>query len=230
MNNKAYIGQTCQKPERRWRNGEGYSHCSYFYNAIQKYGWDNFEHKILETVTTQEKANEREQYWIKFYNSNNNDYGYNLTTGSNNCNLSEEIKQKMKDSWTPERRQAQAERLHQRWVNNPEWAEKMKELAKNIPKKDMSGENNPMYGTHRIGKDAARKRKVQCIETGEIFDTIIEAARWSNEGKITNKAHISAVCKGKRKTSGRHPETGEPLHWKYVDDMIKQEDEKLEFN
>lgn len=79
-----------------------------------------------------------------------------------------------------------------------------------------------MYGTHRTGKDAARKRKVQCIETGEIFDTIVEAAKWSNNGKISSKSHISDVCKGKRKTCGKHPITNEPLHWKYVDEEEKE--------
>ena len=48
INNKVYIGQTIQSPEERWKNGNGYKGCYYFYNAIQKYGWDNFEHIILE--------------------------------------------------------------------------------------------------------------------------------------------------------------------------------------
>ena len=31
-----------------------------------------------------------------------------------------------------------------------------------------------MKNVHRIGKDSARAKKVQCIETGQIFDTIID--------------------------------------------------------
>lgn len=45
--NKRYIGITSQKPEIRWANGKGYSYNKHFYRAIQKYGWDNFEHRIL---------------------------------------------------------------------------------------------------------------------------------------------------------------------------------------
>ena len=57
INNKAYIGQTCQTTTRRWREGEGYINCSYFYAAIQKYGWNNFEHIILfENLTQKEKS------------------------------------------------------------------------------------------------------------------------------------------------------------------------------
>ena len=42
INNKVYIGQTIQPVENRWKNGNGYKTCSYFYNAIQKYGWGKF--------------------------------------------------------------------------------------------------------------------------------------------------------------------------------------------
>lgn len=42
INGKSYIGQTFQKPEERWKNGAGYKSCTYFYAAIQKYGWNNF--------------------------------------------------------------------------------------------------------------------------------------------------------------------------------------------
>ena len=82
INNKIYIGQTCQKPEKRWDYGCGYKrHNLHFYNAIKKYGWNNFEHIILEDCLSLEQANEREQYWIKYYNSNQEEKGYNLTAG-----------------------------------------------------------------------------------------------------------------------------------------------------
>ena len=55
-NQKRYIGQTCQKPERRWNNnGSGYlgkrKNGEYkqplIANAIQQYGWENIKHEIL---------------------------------------------------------------------------------------------------------------------------------------------------------------------------------------
>ena len=67
INGLSYIGQTSQKAEERWRDGKGYIGSSYFFNAILKYGWDNFSHEIIEdNIQTQKLANEREQYWI-FY-------------------------------------------------------------------------------------------------------------------------------------------------------------------
>ena len=57
INNKVYIGQTSQNPKKRWDNGRGYQSSPKFYNAILKYGWDNFEHIILYTNLTLEQAN-----------------------------------------------------------------------------------------------------------------------------------------------------------------------------
>lgn len=85
INGKVYIGQTCQKPEERWRNGEGYFGQGLFYNAIKKYGWDNFQHDILEdNILTLEETNEKEKYYIKQFHSCVYDplcNGYNLTWG-----------------------------------------------------------------------------------------------------------------------------------------------------
>ncbi len=97
INNKMYIGQTCQNPPtKRWLRGEGYQHCSKFYHAIQKYGWDNFEHIILERNLTLEQANVKEKFYIQFYNSIQN--GYNIKLGGSKGALTKEHKQKIKKS------------------------------------------------------------------------------------------------------------------------------------
>lgn len=78
---KCYIGQT-RKLGRRWsvKSGSGYEGSSKFWDAIQKFGWKNFTHEILEdNIPTQEEAYEREEYWIAFYDSYHN--GYNGTPG-----------------------------------------------------------------------------------------------------------------------------------------------------
>ncbi len=88
VNGKVYIGQTKQSPKLRWKNGAGYvrdGKNSVFAYAILKYKWHNFEHDIIErNISSQETANEREQYWIKYYNSYigfKNSNGYNMTLG-----------------------------------------------------------------------------------------------------------------------------------------------------
>lgn len=78
---KVYIGITKRKPEKRWNSGRGYESNRYFFRAIQKYGWGNFEHEILESGLTQAEAEEKERYYIRLYDSTNPDNGYNIEAG-----------------------------------------------------------------------------------------------------------------------------------------------------
>lgn len=81
INNKKYVGITSETdPNKRWKNGLGYKK-QYFYKAIQKYGWNNFQHKILFKNLTEEQAKQKEVELIALYNTNNNLYGYNQTPG-----------------------------------------------------------------------------------------------------------------------------------------------------
>lgn len=101
-NGKTYIGITSLKPERRWRSdGSGYVGCEYFYRAIQKYGWDNFEHIILFENKTKDEAEFLEILFIKILLSNNRIYGYNISGGGNSTGkISEETKIKISKTKT----------------------------------------------------------------------------------------------------------------------------------
>ena len=66
------------------------------------------------------------------------------------------------------------------------------------------------------GSNHGRARKVQCITTGKVFDCIQEAGRYyllSDSGT----RNITYCCQGKRKSAGKHPDTGEKLVWEYID-------------
>lgn len=88
INGKIYIGQTMKSLEERFQK-----HCwgtsendKYHLNmaikkAIKKYGKDNFTIELVEEVE-QNKLDEREVYWISFYDSYNK--GYNCTLGGQN--------------------------------------------------------------------------------------------------------------------------------------------------
>lgn len=88
INNKVYIGQTIQKLSKRFSGHCCYSKSDrssnmYIKRAIHKYGKDKFHISLIEEVSV-EKLNEREKYWITYYDSYNN--GYNLTLGGQDSN------------------------------------------------------------------------------------------------------------------------------------------------
>ena len=83
INGKSYIGQTIQNVKERF-----YQHCATkcskavsnmaIHIAIKKYGKSNFTVEVIEEIDSA-NLNDRERYWIKYYNSYNN--GYNSTKG-----------------------------------------------------------------------------------------------------------------------------------------------------
>ena len=81
---EVYIGQSVDIQERykhhqrEWLNGT-----TKLYQAIQQYGWDNFSHEIVEYCSI-DQLNERERYWIDYYDSWHN--GYNHNRGGSNKN------------------------------------------------------------------------------------------------------------------------------------------------
>ena len=79
--NKKYIGITSLKPEYRWKKGEGYRTQTVFYRAIQKYGWNNIQHEILEEGLTRDEACMREIYYIDKYKTTDRNFGYNISIG-----------------------------------------------------------------------------------------------------------------------------------------------------
>jgi len=78
---KLYFGITSRSPKQRWNNGNGYRENSYFWSAIKKYGWGNFEHIILASDLSEQEACDMEVKLIAEYKSNNPLYGYNLSRG-----------------------------------------------------------------------------------------------------------------------------------------------------
>lgn len=79
-----YIGQTNNLSFRIWQHKYN-SYCEkrkeYNYplsRALRKYGEDAFEIKILEDNLTEDEANEREVYWIRFYDTCFKGYNQNI--------------------------------------------------------------------------------------------------------------------------------------------------------
>lgn len=201
INGKIYIGITSRKPEERWgSNGCNYKTSPHFYSAIQKYGWDNFEHNILFTNLTKEQACLKEQELIKEFNSMNREYGYNSTSGGEIFTMNEETKQKISQSMmgnknglghvcTEEKKQKISEAQKGRKFTE-EHKQKLSDAAKNrhVPcseeKKKTLSQNYP------------HKKQVYCEELDMIYESVQECSRQLG----IPATNISKLCNGRGKT------------------------------
>lgn len=96
VNQKVYIGQTTRTVEKRVQ--EHFTRAIYyttiydkdeykylhFYLAIKKYGEASFTYEQIDCAADQEELNEKEAYWIDFYDSIKS--GYNMMPGGNDKN------------------------------------------------------------------------------------------------------------------------------------------------
>ncbi len=85
VNSKVYVGQTRKTLSNRFSNHVSAAKHGKDYvigKAMRKYGIDKFYIELIEECDNC-MANEREIYWIAYYNSTNNKYGYNMSSGGN---------------------------------------------------------------------------------------------------------------------------------------------------
>ena len=181
LDGRKYIGQT-NDIKARWKPS-AYKTCTKFYNAIQEYGWNNFSHEILYDNLTLEEANKLEEELIAKYNTINN--GFNLDSGGLNHLHSEETKIKMSNT----RKGVPKTEAHK------------KAISEGLKKYERTPEHN------RNNQLAQHRKKVQCIETGIIYESLSDAERKTG---ILGET-ISRNCRGKQKSASG-------LHWRFVNE------------
>lgn len=145
INGKIYVGQTMygDNPSKRWgTNGAHYQSQPCFYRAIQKWGWDNFEHEIIANNLTSEEADKFEKLLIEKLNTTDRNFGYNITTGGKSYTMSDETKKKISESHkgkiiSDETKIKISISAKKAWDND--------EMRKKASERN-TGKNNAMYG------------------------------------------------------------------------------------
>lgn len=241
---KRYIGLTSLKSKRRWNNGNGYKPNKYFTNAINKYGWDNFQHIIIARNLTKEDACWLEIELIKVLNTTNREYGYNISLGGDTgVHLEGKNNPMYGKDWRKGKSEKELEEIRERQIKNTprgenhpnygkilsdETKKKLSEAHKGIfhseeTKKKMSesrkGENNPMYGKGYLlkGKNNVRAKSVICLTTNKVFGTVTEGSKYYR----CDNSSIIKCCKGKCKYCGKLPD-GTKLVWMYLEEFLNK--------
>lgn len=200
INGHLYVGQVVKhrldKREKEHIRMDDLEH-SLLEQAIEKYGEYNFERILLDVGYSEEELDEREIYWIAYYDTFKNKKHYNSTKGGNSLGSGEnhpnygkkfpEISAKLSGE------------------NNPMWGKK---------RPDVSGENNPMKRPEVIAKFTGKNNpkfkgyvKVVNKDSGELIyigegTRDIERNLLSTKGKKIRQPHISNCLNGKSKSAG----------------------------
>ena len=193
-NGKIYVGLTSKKPEERWGNGQKYKKGTHFRNAVNKYGWDNFEHKIIKENLSKNEASYWEQYYISFYNSSDRRYGYNMSSGGEHGGhpQTEETKKKISENG-----------YHQGMKGKKHSDETKRKMSKSRIGKEFSDKSKEKMKKSALSN---RGRLFLCIELNRIFDNLDEAYNVTS----CPKGSIVQCCQGKQFQSKGY-------HWRYAD-------------
>jgi len=166
VNGKKYIGQ---KKSNKFTNylGSGKIICQ----AIKKYGKENFEVKLIEECISQEHLNEKEIYWIDFYNAVENKKYYNISFGGSSPmkyrKHTEEHKQKisegLKKSNHPLHGSHHSEETKKKMSNSWNYEKHFNDEIRKKRSNSLSGEKNPFYGkchSEETKKKMSKKKNI----------------------------------------------------------------------
>lgn len=166
---RRYIGQTMDTAWNRWRSHIRNSRRGtniYFWNAIRKYGENAFRVEQIDSADTKESLDQKENYWIEFYEALNPDKGFNCKTGGHKPVYTQDARKRM--------------------------GEKTKEQFKKKGKWPRTGIPSSPEQIRRCSFQTTR-HYVKCVQTGEVFAS---AQRASKLLKIDSNGIYKAIRRG----------------------------------
>lgn len=183
INGKRYVGITSkQKVEHRWESGSGYKENPHFYSAIQKYGWDGFEHLVLHKSLTKKEANAVERFLISLWHTQDRKYGYNMTSGGEgtpNYHPSEETRAKLSE------------------------ARRKENLSKEtLEKRSLGLKGRKFTAEHKQKIGEANSKPINMYDLSGTFIRSFTSAYEAESILRINHSHISQCCHGHRQTTG----------------------------
>lgn len=243
INHKKYIGQSIDihnrwKDHRRELNGNRHRN-EYLQRAWNKYKENNFRFYIVEECEIS-LLNEREIYYIDYFDCLNNKCGYNLELGGGaNKTISSETRDKMSESAKKRCQGANNSNAHPVYCPQLDMifgciadVEREGYACASCVRACLRGKNktagkHPITGEKLTWCDAKdtkattpKERKydqhgvIYCIELDRIFEG--GPSQVDREG-VASRTCVVRCLKGERQSAGKHPVTGEKLHWKTIE-------------
>lgn len=210
-----YVGSTIRPVKERVKEHFKKNRNEVSNNYIKNYDKDDISYAVIEICDCYDDMFDAEYYWTnyynKFFNLVNLDRGkfhgisfFNKMSGENHPmygkHVSDEIKEKLR-KWALEHPLSEEDKLKGILARTGvPCSEKRKQAISKALKEKYAKE--PF---------TANNKRVMLENIGEIFDSI----KLASEKYNVPATHITANCKGKRKSAGKHNLVS--LHWKYVE-------------
>ena len=192
VNGKKYVGQSVDI-KKRWRNHRYKLNCQEHGNAHLQNAWNCYgkDNFKFYIIETCDIGclDEKERYYIHLFKSNDRSFGYNDTDGGHS---NKSLSEETK-----------------RKISNAHIGKPLSEEHK----KKLSDINSGKF----TGEDHHGHKPVYSPELDEYFWGATEVQQKYGISRST----IAQCCKqhGVYKSAGKHPITGEKLHWFYVDSL-----------
>ena len=245
INNKKYIGMS-RDIKNRWSEHKAelntHTHVNqYLQSSWDKYGKDNFNFYVIEQCD-ESLLSERECYYIEQYKTLSHQYGYNLTTGGENTSIGRlviylkdgTIFNFVKDAadnegicpitminWCRQKHnymyldeyEMLSDSEKDYWKNYDWETYNHEKLSQAHSRENLSNETLAKLSASTSGSNNPRAMKVYCPQLDEVFDCM----KYATDKYGVNRGSISQCIKGKLKSAGKHPITGEKLTWEIIE-------------
>lgn len=203
INNKCYIGRTIRSLSERYKEhikSAINNDQRHLYQAMRKYGIDNFKIESIDNANNLKDLQDKEMYWVNFYDSYNK--GYNMTLGGDinpmECDISKlshdnkmrslEVRIKISKKVKENRNDPNSK------YNTPDYHKKLSEAAKGNQK--YKGKKRPQHAIEAASKSLAKK--VYCIDlSGNIikeFNYVKDAALWWYDNGYNSVKYYYDLC------------------------------------
>lgn len=227
INGKIYVGQhsksDCSMEEldtSYWASGIKIN------LAFKKYGKENFCREIICWCNTEEELNNKEKYYIAYYNATDDNIGYNIAEGGVAGHMIAGYTEEEKEMWKANISKAvkeamQSPEIYERFMKgiqnrstNQEWKDKLAQIASAQPHKPMSEETKAKLREINLGNKygIGNKSRTGYKNSDEMNERISKGAKkvkhtkqWNDNvskslrGKPKSEAHKQALRKPKPK-------------------------------
>lgn len=245
VNKRKYIGMS-RDIKRRWSEHKielnNHTHANqYLQSAWDKYGKSKFIFYIIE-LCDEENLSDRECYYIKYYNTLSHESGYNLTTGGENTSVGKPVINlksgiiynfvreaansadvttttmitwcKRKHNYMYLNEYNALSKEEKNYWKNYDWGKTdHQKLSEAHSRENLSKETIKKYSVATSGENNPRALQVYCPQLKEVFNCI----KYASDKYRVNRGSISLCIKGKLKSAGKHPITGEKLTWELIE-------------